>query len=165
VPARLRLSAVGLLLLVLLQIYLGALVAGLDAGLIHNTWPLIDGNLVPPASDLLPLRPIWRNFFETVLTVQFNHRMTAYLLWLAVVLHASDVARARIGGTILAGAGLLAGAVTIQALLGILTLVYQTPIALALLHQAMALVVLTIAVLHASRLRAGPRVVLAAAHG
>jgi cytochrome c oxidase assembly protein subunit 15 len=165
VPARLRVSAVGLLLLVLMQIYLGALVAGLDAGLVHNTWPLIDGHLLPSASDLLPLRPVWRNFFETVLTVQFDHRMTAYLMWLAVVLHAADVARARVGGTVLAGAGLLAGAVTIQALLGILTLVYQTPIALALLHQAMALVVLTIAVLHASRLRAGPRVVLAAAPG
>jgi cytochrome c oxidase assembly protein subunit 15 len=165
VPARLRASAVGLFLLVLIQIYFGALVAGLDAGLIHNTWPLIDGNLVPPASDLLPLRPVWRNFFETALTAQFDHRMTAYLLWVAAVLHVADVAQARVGGTILAGAGLLAGAVTLQAFVGILTLVYQTPIALALSHQAMALVVLTIAVLHASRLRSGGRVVLAAAHG
>jgi cytochrome c oxidase assembly protein subunit 15 len=165
VPARLRASAVGLFLLVLIQIYLGALVAGLDAGLIHNTWPLIDGNLVPPASDLLPLRPIWRNVFETALTAQFDHRMTAYLLWVAAVLHVADVAQARVGGTILAGAGLLAGAVTLQAFVGILTLVYQTPIALALSHQAMALVVLTIAVLHASRLRMGARVVLATAHG
>jgi cytochrome c oxidase assembly protein subunit 15 len=163
VPWRIRASAIVLLGLVLTQIYLGALVAGLDAGLIHNTWPLIDGYLVPPASDLLPLHPAWRNLFETVLTVQFNHRMLAYLLWAASLVHFFDVLRARAGKTTLLGAGLLAAAVTLQALLGILTLLYQTPLLLALLHQAMALVVLTGAVLHVGRLQTKPRVVLAEA--
>jgi cytochrome c oxidase assembly protein subunit 15 len=163
VPTRISASAYGLLFLVVAQIYLGALVAGLDGGLIYNTWPLIDGRLIPRASELLPLHPVWRNLFETVLTVQFNHRMMAYLLWLGAVLHFFDVIRVRAPGTVMLTAGLLAAAVTIQAGIGILTLVYQTPISLALLHQAMALVVLTIAVLHAGRLQTTPDAVLAGA--
>jgi cytochrome c oxidase assembly protein subunit 15 len=163
VPARIRASAYGLLVLIFAQIYLGALVAGLDAGMIYNTWPLINGRLIPQASELFPLHPVWRNFFETVLTVQFNHRMMAYLLWLGAVLHFVDVMRVRARGTVMISTGLLAAAVTIQAGIGILTLVYQTPISLALLHQAMALVVLTIVVLHAGRLQALPNAVLAGA--
>jgi cytochrome c oxidase assembly protein subunit 15 len=62
--ARIRIGAVAFLALVLLQIYLGALVAGLHAGLIYNTWPLIDGRLLPDAAELLRLTPAWRNLFE-----------------------------------------------------------------------------------------------------
>jgi cytochrome c oxidase assembly protein subunit 15 len=160
-PARMRVGAMALLVLVLLQIYLGALVAGLDAGLIYNTWPLIDSRLLPSAGELFPLQPVWRNLFETVLTVQFNHRMMAYVLWLAVLYQVVDVARARSPRRALVGAGLLALAVTLQASLGILTLLYQTPMLLALLHQGVALVVLTIAVVHAERLQARGAVVAA----
>ena len=67
-----------LLALVIAQIYLGALVAGLRAGLIYNTWPLIDGQSSRPASGLFFNQPWWRNFFENALTVQFDHRMLAY---------------------------------------------------------------------------------------
>jgi heme a synthase len=151
-PARLRAGAFTVLALVLLQIYLGALVAGLDAGLLYNTWPLIDGHLPPGRAELFPDEPWWRNMFENRLTVQFNHRMAAYALWLAAVLHAVDVARTLRHKLIAAGATILAAAITIQAALGVLTLLYQVPIALALAHQGMALVVLTIAVVHAERL-------------
>src|SRR5712691_1405818 len=72
VPARLRAGALALLCLVLVQIYLGALVAGLRAGLIYNTWPLIDGALVPDRARLFFDQPLWRNLFENALTVQFN---------------------------------------------------------------------------------------------
>ena len=74
-PAR---GAMVLLVLVLAQIYLGALVAGLRAGLIYNTWPWIDGALIPDAARLLFEQPWWRNFFDNALMVQFNHRMMAY---------------------------------------------------------------------------------------
>jgi cytochrome c oxidase assembly protein subunit 15 len=147
---RVRASAVGVLALVLAQIYLGALVAGLDAGLTYNTWPLIDGRLVPAAAELFPGEPLWRNFFENRLTVQFDHRMMAYVLWLAVILHAVDAARTSLAGPARTGAFALAAAVTLQAALGILTLIFQAPIGLALLHQATAIVVLTIAVMHAA---------------
>ena len=77
----------------LLQIYLGALVAGLDAGLTFNTWPQIDGALIPAAERLWFETPWWRNLFENTLTVQFNHRMMAYLLAAVVIMHAFDVLR------------------------------------------------------------------------
>jgi heme a synthase len=152
---RVRVSAVVLLVLALLQIYLGALVAGLRAGLVYNTWPLIDGALVPKASALFFHEPWWRNLFENALTVQFNHRMLAYVLFIAAILHVVDVVRTVRGGVALTGALALASAVTIQAAIGILTLVHQAPLALALLHQGMAMVVLTIAVGHAERLTEG----------
>jgi cytochrome c oxidase assembly protein subunit 15 len=151
-PKRLPRTALGLVALVLLQIYLGALVAGLDAGLIYNTWPGIDGGLIPAASQLWFDTPWWRNLFENALTVQFDHRMTGYALWLAAVLHLADVVRGRHGGAALNGALALACAVTFQAGLGIVTLLHQAPLPLALLHQATAIVVLTIAVLHAEQL-------------
>ena len=151
-PARIRMSAIGLMVLVLVQIYLGALVAGLRAGLIYNTWPLIDGGLLPDASRLLVQEPRWRNFFENALTVQFDHRMAGYVLLVCALLHAADVARAVRGGVVLAGALALAVAIALQAVLGILTLLYQVPLALALAHQAMAILVLTLAVVHAQRL-------------
>jgi cytochrome c oxidase assembly protein subunit 15 len=152
VPPRIRISAIALLVLVLLQIYLGAIVAGLRAGLIYNTWPLIDGSLIPHAASLLHETPWWRNLFENTLTVQFMHRSVAYLLWLAAVIHAVDVARTlKSGQTVVLAAG-LAIAVTIQAVLGILTLLHVVPIGLALAHQATATLVLALAVVHAERL-------------
>jgi heme a synthase len=154
VPARVRTGAMVLMVLVLVQIYLGALVAGLRAGLIYNTWPLIDGALIPDAARLFFEQPWWRNFFDNALMVQFNHRMVAYAIWLLTVLYTVDVARTARGGAALTGALVLASAVTLQAAIGVLTLIYVTPLPLALLHQAMAVVVLAVAVVHAERLGA-----------
>jgi cytochrome c oxidase assembly protein subunit 15 len=161
-PARIRLGAAVLLGLVVLQIYLGALVAGLDAGLIFNTWPLIEGALVPTADRLWFEVPAWRNLFENPLMVQFNHRVMAYLLWAASIAHVVDVVRTMRGDPAVDGALWLACAITIQAALGIFTLLYLVPIPLALAHQAMAIVVLTVAVVHAERLAARPAAIAAA---
>jgi cytochrome c oxidase assembly protein subunit 15 len=139
----------GITLLLLLQIYLGALVAGLDAGLIYNTWPKIDGAIVPSPERLWFLQPVWRNLFENTLTVQFNHRMIAYTLWALAIFHAFDASRTPHA---VCGAVVLAGAVTLQAVLGVVTLLYQAPLALALAHQVLGILVLTIAVVHAERL-------------
>jgi heme a synthase len=149
-PGAIRASAVGLLVMVLGQIYLGALVAGLRAGYVYNTWPLIDGALVPDASRLFFDVPLWRNFFENTLTVQFDHRMLAYAIWVVAILHAVNVARTVKTGPLVAGAIILAAAVTLQAVLGVFTLLMVVPISLALMHQAMAMVVLTVATLHAA---------------
>jgi cytochrome c oxidase assembly protein subunit 15 len=148
-PARLRIGALAIAALVLVQIYLGALVAGLDAGLVYNTWPLIDDAFIPSAARLWFESPAWRNLFENTLTVQFDHRMLAYAIWVLVGLHAIDARQARRGAP---GAIVLAVAVTLQAALGVVTLLYQAPLALALAHQMLAIVVLTIAVVHAERL-------------
>ena len=149
--ARLGVAAAGFAALVFVQLGLGALVAGLRAGLVYNTWPLIDGALVPDAAALFATPPGWRNLFENPLTVQFDHRMAAYALWVLAVLHAVDAARSR-GGPALAGALAVAAAVTVQATLGVLTLIHAAPLALALAHQAMAIVLLTLTVFHAQRL-------------
>jgi cytochrome c oxidase assembly protein subunit 15 len=153
-PPRVRGSAITLLALVLVQLYLGALVAGLRAGLIYNTWPLIDGAFVPDAARLLFEQPAWRNLFENALTVQFMHRMMAYALWLFAELHAVDMARTLKRGPAVTHALVLVGLVTLQAALGIATLVHQVPIGLALAHQGLAMVVLALAVVHAQRLAA-----------
>ena len=157
VPARQRRGALAIALLVLLQIYLGALVAGLDAGLTYNTWPLIDGALVPDGARLWFIEPYWRNLFENTLTVQFDHRMLAYAIFVASLWHAYD---ARRGGAA-SGALWLVSGVTLQAGLGIVTLLHQALLMLALAHQMLAIVVLSIAIVHAEKLsrRAGARAV------
>ncbi len=149
-PPHLRWGARLLVALVLLQIYLGALVAGLRAGLIYNTWPTIDGAFVPEWSRLFFETPAWRNFFENALTVQFNHRMVAYTLLVVAVLHAVDVVATLRRGPAVVNGILLVLAATLQAVIGIITLLAQVPIDLALLHQGMAMIVLAIAVAHAA---------------
>jgi heme a synthase len=151
VSARLKISGVALLALTFLQIYFGALVAGLRAGRVYNTWPEIDGAFIPSAARLWFEEPWWRNLFDNTLTVQFEHRMTAYALLALAVLHAIDAARSR-AGAVASGAWWLVAAIVLQAVLGILTLLHQVPIDLALAHQAVAIVVLTLAVLQTERL-------------
>jgi cytochrome c oxidase assembly protein subunit 15 len=146
---RLRLGAFVLMLAMLLQIYLGALVAGLDAGLTYNTWPLIDGAIVPDSARLWFIQPAWRNLFENTLTVQFNHRMLAYAILAFSLWHAYEAWRSRADAR---GALWLAGGVTAQAVLGIVTLLEAAPIGLALSHQMLAVVLLSIATVHAERL-------------
>ena len=150
-PARLRVTSALLLVVTFVQIYFGALVAGLRAGRAYNTWPQIDGAFIPSAERLWFETPWWRNMFDNVLTVQFEHRMTAYALFALALLHAIDAVRSR-AGSAAGGALWLLAAVSVQAVLGILTLLNQVPIDLALSHQAVAIVVLTLAVMQAERL-------------
>jgi heme a synthase len=150
--SRLKLAAVALLVLTFVQLYFGALVAGLRAGRIYNTWPAIDGGLIPSAARLFFEQPWWRNLFENTLTVQFEHRMAAYLLLTLTALHAVDAIRSRAARSAVNGALWLLAAITLQSALGILTLLNQAPMDLALAHQAVAIAVLTLAVLQAERL-------------
>jgi cytochrome c oxidase assembly protein subunit 15 len=154
IPARLRVSAIALMWLLLLQIYLGALVAGSHAGHAYNTWPEIDGAFIPALSSLLHETPAWRNLFENNLTVQFDHRMLAYAIWLLALWHAADAWRAGRARTM---ALLLAGMVSAQAVLGIVTLLEADPLELALAHQVFAILVFTVSIVHAQRLSQSAR--------
>ncbi len=127
--------AVLLVAFVLLQIAAGGFVAGLDAGQGYVTWPKMDGQWIP--SGLWEMAPGWKNAFENAMTVQFNHRILAYMLLLATALHAWQ---SRTLSTIL-----LAFAMLAQACLGILTLLLHVPLAAALIHQAGAMIVLALA--------------------
>ena len=151
VPLRLKATSALLLVVTFVQLYLGALVAGLRAGRVYNTWPDIDGTFIPSAERLFFETPWWRNLFDNTLTVQFEHRMTAYALFILAALHAVDAVRSRAGAAV-GGALWLLAAVSLQAVLGILTLLNQVPIDLALAHQAVAIVVLALAVMQAERL-------------
>ena len=128
--------AVFLVFLILLQIAAGGFVAGLDAGQGYSTWPKMDGQWIP--SGLLEIAPNWRNFFENVMTVQFDHRVLAYLVFIATAIHAWR--------SFTLPAMVLAYAVFSQACLGVLTLLLHVPLAVALVHQAGALIVLAASV-------------------
>lgn len=131
---------------VLVQIYLGGLVAGLDAGLTYNTWPLMDGALVP--GGLFAQTPAWINIFENPKMVQFIHRIGAYVILALALWHAIATWRAEPGSTHARRATLQVVLVVLQAAIGIVTLIMVVPIGWALLHQGMALVVLGFATAH-----------------
>ncbi|MBP2234895.1 cytochrome c oxidase assembly protein subunit 15 [Sinorhizobium kostiense] len=130
----------------LFQIYLGALVAGLDAGFTYNTWPLMDGAIVP--GGLFVQQPAWINLFENPKAVQFVHRLGAYLLIALALMHMIASLRAAPETTHARRSVLLFALVAIQAAIGIMTLVLQVPIGWGVLHQAGALVVLGFAIAH-----------------
>lgn len=132
--------------LALIQIFLGGVVAGLNAGLTFNTWPLMDGAIIP--SGLFIQEPAWRNLFENVATVQFNHRMVAYLLLLVAFVHALQARRTGYFRSALLIASLIAG----QAFIGIATLIMAVPLEWALAHQFGAVIVLWAAVVHLRRI-------------
>jgi len=145
-PARARYGAISILALVFVQIFLGALVAKTNAGLTFNTWPLMDGNFIPPTAALFAMSPWWKNLFENVLTVQFDHRMVAYALFAMTAFHAFDTERNARGLAV--GASILFALVTVQMMQGVLTLLWGAPLAMALLHQAGAIAVLVAAARH-----------------
>ncbi|MBJ3774903.1 COX15/CtaA family protein [Acuticoccus mangrovi] len=131
--------------LILFQIALGALVAGLDAGLASDTWPLMLGKLVPDG--LLTHAPGWINLFENPLTVQFDHRIVAYLITLFVVWHAFAARGGAVAGRALA----LVALVLVQVAIGIGVVMHHVPLPLAASHQLAAAVILWASVVHATR--------------
>jgi cytochrome c oxidase assembly protein subunit 15 len=163
-PMRGRAAAWFLLLLLFVQIALGGLVAGSKAGFTFNTWPLMDGALVPSSSTLFAGTPVWENFVDNVALVQFNHRVVAYLLVAAVVWHAVVLRRSEPSSSAAKRATALAALACVQMLVGIATLVWAVPLALGLLHQAVAMLILAMAVVHARlSVAAAPEPELAAA--
>lgn len=154
-----RLSGQGtaLIVLILVQIFWGGLVAGLDAGMVFNTWPLMNGSFVPEG--WLAMSPLVINFFENANAVQFFHRCLAYALLVAAISHAISAHRTVPGSTHMRRSFLLAGLVFCQALVGIVTLLMQVPLFWALVHQLGALIVLAFAVAHRHGLN--PQIVVA----
>ena len=137
--------------LVFLQVLAGGLVAGIRAGKAYNTFPLMNGYLVPP--ETLMLEPWWLNFFNNMATVQFDHRLLAWLLLLLVpwlwwrVRRSDATARARIA------AHLLLGTLVAQFALGVVTLLAAVPVSLGAAHQGVATLVFAAALLVVHALR------------
>ena len=151
VSRRLRGLALALAVLVFVMVLSGGLVAGTRAGLAYNTFPLMNGRFVPP--EIFSLDPWYLNFVSNMATVQFDHRLIAWLLaflapwfWLRVRREAAP-RRAKLA------ADLLLGALTLQIVLGIATLLLAVPVPLAAAHQAGALLVFSAALFAAHSLR------------
>jgi heme a synthase len=154
VTGRQRFGAGLVLALISLQVGLGALVAGLKAGLTYNTWPLMDGRLVPQG--LATLSPWYLNLFENVTAVQFNHRLLAYGVTAVALWHGIDIMRSADNERLRTSAGLLMASVLAQVVLGIWTLLAVVPVGLGVAHQTMAAILFGLAVRHLYLIRERP---------
>ena len=138
--------------LVLVQALAGGMVAGIHAGLAYNTFPLMNGEFVP--AEILALEPWWKNFLYNMATVQFDHRMLAWILAIVVPIVWWRGARdTRVTRRTRVGAHLLLAMFAVQFALGVLTLVHVVPVSLAALHQAGALLLFALALNLAHSLR------------
>ncbi len=122
----------GLLHLTFLQILVGALVAGIDAGRNYVDWPLMAGGFLPP--DPFELSPWWRNFFEDDGLVQFMHRMIGYTLFL-FCLFAWRRSRSSGNSTLKFSFNVILAIAFFQMVLGISTVMYAAPWEIAIIHQ------------------------------
>ncbi|EGD77934.1 hypothetical protein PTSG_09569 [Salpingoeca rosetta] len=129
----------------------GAFVAGLDAGLLYNEFPLMGGRWVP--SDLLALSPTWTNFFDNPTTVQFDHRILGVTTGLSVLALWAKARKLPLHGRARLAINAMLGMVSVQVSLGIATLLYFVPTPLAATHQAGSLTLLTFAVWFMHELR------------
>lgn len=157
-PPALRILAGACVVLVALTIVAGGFVAGLHAGLTYNTFPLMDGNLIP--SGYASLQPFARNLTENIAAVQFDHRLLATLTLIMVTLLAACGPLGGLSQPLLAS---LAVAVGCQYLLGVSTLLFVVPIPLAVLHQFGALMLLTAVLVVEHRIARWPTVFARAA--
>ncbi|HEX3674325.1 MAG TPA: COX15/CtaA family protein [Rhizomicrobium sp.] len=137
--------------LVYFQMLLGAIVAGLHAGLVYNTWPSMDGHFFPDA--VWFVKPWFLNFFENAGLAQFDHRMVAYTVAIAAVALWLRGRRAKLAGPARTSGDLVLGFTAFQIVLGILTLLNQAPTALAAAHQATAVALFSAALWHGYELR------------
>ncbi|MHA6261960.1 heme A synthase [Arenibacterium sp. CAU 1754] len=125
----------GLLHFAFLQILIGALVAGIDAGRSYTDWPLMGGQILPP--DPFMIEPAWRNLFENPGLVQFIHRVTGYLLFAFGVVVWLRGRRSAHPNTVFAFNAMFA-ALALQVVLGIFTVLYGAPVHIAIVHQLLA---------------------------
>jgi cytochrome c oxidase assembly protein subunit 15 len=130
-----------LVALVYLMILSGGLVAGTRAGFAYDTWPLMGDSFIPRG--LYAGTPGWLDAFEDITTIQFNHRMFAYLLFILLNGFAFVVYRSAVGGHARLGVGLLVVALLLQVTLGISTLLLHVPVAVAAAHQGGAVLLLS----------------------
>ena len=148
-PRQVPRRALGLAALVYVQMLLGALVAGLHAGLLYNTWPDMDGRVFPEGA--FAVKPWWLNPFENPGLAQFDHRIGAYIVaGVAAFIYAKGI---KLTGAAKTSAKLVAALTAFQIGLGITTLLMQAPEGLAAFHQVLAAALFCAAIWHAYELR------------
>ena len=147
----LRRAAFGLVALVFAMVVSGGFVAGIRAGFAYNTFPLMNGALVP--AEIMSITPWWKNFFYNMATVQFDHRAIALALAIAVPLVWWAVRRSEASPRARLAANLVLAMLVLQIALGIATLLSVVPLPLAAAHQAGAVILFALALnlAHAAR--------------
>ncbi len=141
---RLARGALALVGLVVVTQVSGAFVAGLDAGLAYNTFPLMDGQWLP--AEMFAMRPLYVNFFENIATVQFDHRLLAMTVLAATAWFWWRARRATLNREQQLAVDATAAIAIVQVGLGIATLLAVVPVPLAALHQAGAVALLGVGV-------------------
>ena len=140
--------------LILLTMISGGFVAGLDAGLIYNTFPKMGNYWIPP--DFSHLSPLWLNFFENMGAVQFNHRVLAITTFLVIVTYWWFARTAGLPARLRRGVNALLHTAVLQVALGISTLLLAVPLVLAAAHQAVAVLLFTVVLYLCHGLRHAP---------
>lgn len=137
--------------LLALQVFWGALVAGLKAGRLFNTFPRMGGAWIPP--NVLGLEPAWLNLVENPITVQWLHRLLGTVLGLAAIVFFLRVRRLAVDGVVQRLNAAFLVLILVQYGLGVLTLLYHVPVSLGVLHQATAMLIFGVwlAWLHVAR--------------
>jgi cytochrome c oxidase assembly protein subunit 15 len=133
---------VALTTMISITIVSGGFVAGLKAGKIYNTFPMMGDHWLPPG--MLALDPLWRNFFGNLATVQFDHRILAITTFLLIVAYWAAARRTELDERIRRGVNALLHTAVLQVALGISTLLLFVPTVLAVAHQAVAMLLFTV---------------------
>ncbi|MBT5218277.1 MAG: heme A synthase [Woeseia sp.] len=136
-------KTLGLLGLISVTVVSGGFVAGLKAGKVYNTFPMMGEYWIPPGS--FALEPWWRNFFDNIATVQFDHRVLALTTFSLIVAYWFKFPKAELPMRIRKGVNALLHTAILQVVLGISTLLLVVPIPLAAAHQGVAMVLFTVA--------------------
>lgn len=147
----LRKFSFGLTWLIFIMILSGGFVAGIRAGFTYNTFPLMSGHLIPPG--MFMLEPWYRNFFDNIATVQFDHRLIAWILAFSVPFFWYKSRQATLSGTTRLACNLFLLMLAIQIALGISTLLMVVPIPLAASHQGGAVLLFAASLWVSHRLR------------
>jgi len=140
--------------LIAVTVLSGGFVAGLKAGLIYNSFPTMGGHWIPPG--LTALQPLWRNLFANTTTVQFDHRVLAITTFLLVLVYWWRARAAQLPPRAAKASNALLHTATLQVALGISTLLFAVPVVLAVSHQAVAMLLFTVALLLLHSLRKIP---------
>ncbi|MDG2018421.1 MAG: COX15/CtaA family protein [Porticoccaceae bacterium] len=140
-PSGLAKPACILSALIFLMILSGGLVAGTKAGYAYPTWPLMGNSFIP--AGLYSMNPAWLSAFENITTIQFNHRIFAYIIALFVVSFSVVALRKNISAKVRIGIFSMLFLLAVQITLGISTLIFHVPVAIAAAHQVGAVAILT----------------------
>jgi len=135
--------SIALTFLIFIMVLSGGLVAGIRAGLAYNTFPLMNGHFIPP--EIFLLEPWYRNFFENMATVQFDHRLIAWLLAILIPIFWFKARKYQLTDSTRLACHLLLVMLVIQIGLGIATLLQAVPISLGAAHQGGAVLLFTAA--------------------